>query len=203
MQKIRNQVHKPLSLTRFVVGSGVILFLTGVILLLVRTTAAEIGAARLNLYWAGWVLTAGWIIKRVEDRQWPFQAQPRGHGESSGKARANLLVVATAVLGAMIWRSYGPVSKEYAPVQTASIGSDSSLARPSAHIVLTRDVVPAPITTLSLTGVLPPQTVLIAEPGAYQTGVVAPFPGSAIDYRAPLSRTFDSASASPAPNWEP
>ncbi len=115
MQKLRNQIYKPLSLTRFVVGSGVILFLTGVLLLVVRTAEADIRMARLNLYGAGWVLTAGWILKRIEDRQWPFLSQTANGGQCPQRVIANILVIGAAVVGAMIWRSYGPLSRDFSP----------------------------------------------------------------------------------------
>jgi hypothetical protein len=121
MQKIRNLVNTPLSLTRLVVGSGVILYLTGVILLLVGTTQADIGTSRFSLFWAGWVLTVGWVLKRVEDRQWPFLVRRPGHPDSSRRTRINILVITAALLCAMIWRSYGPLGKEAGTIPAPNV----------------------------------------------------------------------------------
>jgi hypothetical protein len=144
MQKIRNLVNTPLSLTRLVVGAGVILFLTGVILLLVGNTQADVSMSRLNLFWAGWVLTVGWILKRVEDRQWPFPMRRPGHPASSGPTRTNILVITAALLGAMIWRSYGPLGKEAAPVPAPNLSH--------ARLTGARNLVPYDRTDFRITG---------------------------------------------------
>jgi hypothetical protein len=126
MQAIRDAFYRPLSLTRTVVGSGMILFLTGICLLQAGATTADIRAARANLWWAGWVLTVGWVLKRVEDRQWPFQSPRAGPVSSSNRVRVNLLVVAAAAAGAMIWRSYGPLDRDYSATPSAAVGANAS-----------------------------------------------------------------------------
>ncbi len=98
MQKIRNLFHTPLSLTRLVVGSGIALFLAGFILLLPSASAPNISAARQCFVWAGWALTAGWVLKRAEDRQWPFVRYSRG--------QRPLACVFAMAFGAVLSHSY-------------------------------------------------------------------------------------------------
>ena len=156
MQKIRNKFHQPLSLTRFVVGSGIALFLAGLFLLQGSTAATNTSTARLSFIWAGWVLTAGWVLKRAEDQQWPFSPRSPWLRTASRRLRRNLACVFALLLGTLLWCSYGPLMREPMPVTLPSqeqVQEHEHEQVQDASPVLFRSQAfsPGPGTTLSLT----------------------------------------------------
>jgi hypothetical protein len=210
MQKIRRTIYSPLTLTRFVVGVGLVLFLLGVFLLQIGTAKADIHVARSSFCLAGWVLTAGWLLKRIEDRQWPFQARHPRHFESVKRFFTNVLVIAGAVLGAVIWRSYGSLDKDlrdFIPrsytVSANAYAPRTSSASAAVVIPANVDVLPPMYRPLSLSGYGSPQQVFVATPrglpndNPIATGTLFPF--SRASLQTSQTAHFDSAARTTIP----
>ncbi|MES2464596.1 MAG: hypothetical protein V4671_28880 [Armatimonadota bacterium] len=195
MQKIRDTFHHPLSLSGFVVGSGVILFLMGVCQAQVAATPSDIDAARLNLIRAGWVLTLGWVLKRIENRQWPFPVGLVGRGAPVKTTCARLLVVGTVILSAFIWRFYGPEKEDYVPAPAAV--KPSSLVLPGAALPRSTQILPISGAPLSLMAAPRNQSMMLSGSSLsvlrgrpVQLGIPRNTPHSS-------AQTFDSAYQEP------